>query len=446
MIWPFKPRSPLALPQKVNAERRFAASARLLGKHRLANCTVVVPQDFDAIIGSTDSEHLPQLLMDFVQSRFPLQDQKASVIWWDEKSDVSHTLNDAYAMQRQSDDTVEVVLHPQLTGFPYRLVSILAAACGELLVLKESLVDKPLPMGMYETLPVLFGFGPVMANAALFEQSGLDMTVEKWEASAVGTINALEYGYSMALADWSLEMSHGEVVEALRLDAKETYSQGIKFLHKTSDCYFDRNVFDVTSVQDIALTKSRLNHSSQSRRLGTVHDLMLLETIPPELAEPIAEQIRHHEEPIQVAGAYALNRCHNLSRSIHDDLLITAETASVGLKRAALTSLRPGFDNDEAVVESLTDILTKTDATTAAVCANTLLKFEGYPDNLEAGLLKALSRMVLKSGPDDLKIGLQLLKRISDSPLEILNQHFDDDPSAKSIFEQLLTEMDAGEG
>ena len=285
--------------------------------------------------------------------------------------------------------------------------------------------------------------GPVMANAALFEQSSLDSTVEKWEAPAVGTINALEYGYSMALADWSLEMNHGEVTEALRLDARETYTSGIKFLQKTSDCYFDRDVFESASVQDMSLTKSRLNHSSQSRRLGTVHDLMLLEAIPPELADPIAEQMRHHDESIQVAGAYALNRCGELSRSIHDDLLITAETAPVALKRAAVSSLRPGFDNDESVVESLTEILGKTDATTAAVCASTLLKFENYPDNLEASLLKALSRMVLKSGANDLQIGLKLLQRVSHAPLEILNQNFEDDPSARSIFEQLLVEMES---
>lgn len=441
MIWPFKPRSPIALSQKVNAERRFAASARMLGQQRLGNCTVLVPQDFDPVITATDLDSLPQKLADFIHSRFPLQDQKLNVQWWDEQADISYSLNDLYAMKLQADGVAEVVIHPELKEFPYRLVAVLAAACAELLVQKESLVSGPLPIGMCETLPVMFGFGPVMANAALFERSDLDLTIDKWEASTAGTINALEYGFSMALADWSLNMNYGEVVEALRLDAKETYTQGYKFLQKTSDCYFDSNVFDVPSLSDVTQTRTRLAHPSQSTRLGTLQDLMLQEAIPDALADSVAEQIRHHEEQIQIAGAYALARCTNLSRNLHDDLLITAETAPVALKRAAISSMRPGYENDPVVVESMTELLGKADASTATVVASTLLKYSDYPDNLEASLLRALRRMVLKLGTNELQTGLQLLLRVCSDPKDTLTQQFEDDPSAQSIFEQLLDEM-----
>lgn len=440
MIWPFKPRPPLSLPHKVSCERKFARIARLIGRHRITNSTVLVPTDLDAIITADSADTLPERLFAFIRSRFPIADADVHVAWRDTDTNVDHATNAFYAIS-ENDGATSILLHPSLAEFPYRVAAVLAAACSECFLKAESLDATASGFDTYEQLPVFFGFGPIMANATLLERSSLDGTQETWEASQVGSTNALEFGYSMALADWVLDTNYGDVVSALRPDARETYQLGIRYLSKTSECYFARKVFDDAEFSSSKSAPQRLNSRSDSVLLGTLIDLMHEQQIDDALADPLSDLIRHTNEDIQQIAAYAIGRCQTLTRAHHDDLLITVETSPVALKRAAVSAMRPGFENDEQIKESLVEILGKTDASTATSCIKTLLKYDAFPENLQEQLLRALARMVLKAGTEQLVPGLVLLSKVSPDPIATLEEHFAEDPSGQAILTDLFREM-----
>lgn len=440
MIWPFKPRPPLSLPHKVSCERKFARTARLIGQDRITNSTALVPSDLDAIISAGSADTLPGRLFAFIRTRFPLADSNVEVSWWDSNTNIDHATNAFYATL-VTDDATQILLHPGLSDFPYRIAAVLAAACSEHFLKTESLDSNATGFETYEQLPVFFGFGPIMANATLLERSSLNGTQESWEASQVGSTNSLEFGYSMALADWVLDTNYGDVVSALRPDARETYQLGIRYLSKTSECYFDRKVFEDVSVSNEEAAAERLNSKSDSVRLGTLIDLMHTDKVDDNLAAPLSDLIRHPNEDIQQIAAYAIGRCETLSRAHHDDLLITVETSPVGLKRAAMSAIRPGFENDDQIKESLVDLLGKADASTATSCIKTLLKYDDHPENLKDQLLRALARMVLKAGTEQLVPGLVLLAKVSPNPTVTLEEHFAEDASGQAILTDLFREM-----
>lgn len=439
MIWPFRPRSPLSLTHKVACERRFAKAARLLGRQRIPESAILTPQDLNAIVTDCAVEVLPERLFAFVGKRLPLPDRPVTVGWGHENDMTIDGVAQGYVCDTDEAGLVTAIdFDPALAEFPYRLAGVVAAATSEYLLWNESLSESA-PPGTYEILPLFFGFGPVMANAALHELSSADMNWERWETSRVGVVSSLEFGYTMALADWSLGTAYCDIASTMRLDARETLEQGLRFLEKTDDCCFEKEVFDSVSQDLNSAAASRLRSDSSSRKLGTLHDLLEVERIPLELAEPITEQLNHREEEIQRISATALGRCDGLARPVHDELLMMSEDASVLVRRAAVSSLRPGYDNDDRVLETLSALLRKADATTATVCISTLLKYESWPDDLVDSLLKALSCMVLSLGSSELLYGVELLNRLDDNPAALLHQHFEGDPSALAIFDELLT-------
>lgn len=445
MIWPFRPHPPLPLSHKVANERRFAAVGRWLGRQRITALTALTPQDIDAIFTHTKSIDLPERLFAFCQTRLPHTDRGVHVSWDEPENLMINGQAVHYRFSVDSDGHPTALgIHPELAEFPYRLAAVIAAAAGEFLIHCDP-QRNDLPNGAAEILPLFFGFGPVMANAALHEVSEMSGITLSSDASRVGTLSPLEFGYCMALADWTLDSGYSQTSSFLRLDAREGLENGLRFLRKTGDCSFPQDFLDHSADVSVTVRLSQLQ-GSRSVQLGTLMDLYSSGRIADEIVESIATLLGHREFDIQVLAALTLGRSENLPRGIHDDLVIHAEHSPTGLRRAAISAIRPGFDNDEIVLDVLIDCLRRTDKQTAAVIIGTLLKYDSHPETLLPTLLRAFRGMVENSSPQVLQRALQLLARIHEDPTAVLTQHFQDDPTALAILNELLgSEMTDGE-
>ena len=444
MIWPFRPHPPLPLAHKVACERRFATVARMLGRHRIPSATVITPHEIDALVRDCDHDKLPRRLFAFVEDRLALPGFSLEGDWA-EPDDL--TVNgQALHYRFLLDDAGHVTgigLHPEVNDLPYRLAAVVAVAAAEYLIKSESLAEY-VPKGAFELLPLFFGFGPIMANAALREAADQRSAVTEmpWERSRVGTLSPLELGYSMALADWTLDAGHNAVASLLRPDAKEGLQQGLRFLGKTADSSFEQDFLDRSPDDSIAFRLARLDNRSASVQLGALMNLnSASDEIDGELVDAVAELLRHREPEIQQLAATVLGRCESVPRAIHDELGILAEDGPAALRRAAISALRPGFENDGDVVDVLTDILRRCDPATAAVCVKTLLKYDSHPEHLIDALLKSLGSMV-SSGSGDLQLGVKLLRRVHDDPSIALQQYFTDDPTALAILDEQMSEAE----
>ncbi|HIK92308.1 MAG TPA: hypothetical protein EYG03_10050 [Planctomycetes bacterium] len=439
MIWPFRPHPPLPLASKVECERRFATVARMLGRHRIPSATVIAPHEIDAIVADCDHDNLPARLFAFVESRLALPGQSIDVDW-DDTDDLTvngQTLHYRFVFDDAGQVTA-IGLHPEVDDLPYRLAAVTAVAAAEYFIKTESLAES-VPKGTFEILPLFFGFGPVMANAALREAADqLSVSTQMpWEKSRVGTLSPLEIGYSMALADWSLDAGFNDVASLLRLDAREGLEKGLRFLRKTVDCSFEQDFLDRSPDNSVGFRMTQLRHDSGSMQLGAMMDLHAADEVDPDLIDTVAELLHHRELEIQRLAALILGQCKSVSRAIHDELVIIAEDGPAVLRRAAISALRPGFENDGDLLEVVTDVLRRSDPTTAAACVKMLLKYDSHPEHLIDALLKSLGSMV-SSGSGNLQLGVELLQRIHDEPLSALQQHFVDDPTALAILDEQL--------
>ena len=442
MIWPFKPRCPLSLTHKVACERRFAALARLPGRRRSTDTAVLTAQDLDAVIRGSSPDQLAEQIFAFVRNRFPCPDRPISVVSGISDAMTTNGAAVMYACDVDDSGSVDAIrVHPALTEFPERLAGVVTAATAECFLRSEHPTDS-VPVGAFEILPVFFGLGPIMVNAALHEFSEGGAGFDRWDLSRVGHVSSLEFGYTMALADWALQTGNHDVSEMMRLDARDTLLQGLRFLEKTGSCYFDRDVIESGSQPTTSDAAARLRSSDNSRTLGTLHDLVLMDAVAEDLVEPITEQLNHREEEIQRLAAAALGRCASLTRPVHDELLMMAEDAPLTIRRAAVAALRPGFENDDQVLETLSHLLKNADATSAAICIQTLLKYTSYPDGLIDSLMKGLSCMVLTLGSTELQPGVNLLCKLTNDATAAIHRHFDGDPTALAIFDEIL-EMSA---
>jgi len=443
VIWPFRPHAPLPLASKVSCERRFATVARWLGRSRIGSINVVAPSELDPIITSCDAKDLPERLFRFISERMQ-STHSPQADWGTDDQVMADGQPLLYVVSRDRDgDATHVTFHKSLAEFPYRTAAVTAMAAAECLVGSE-LADVKIPEGATEILPLFFGFGPVLANAALHEMSETDHAslMHSWAWSRIGSVSSLEFGYHMALADWNLAARHYEVRDLLRLDAREGLDKGIRFLQKTSDCSFEKDFLNSAEENSIGHICIRLSHRSSSVQLATLVDLSLASDIDSELFPAVANLLRHRELDIQTLAAETLGRCKELPRQIHDELVMQSENGPITLRRAAIAGLRPGFDNDQDVQQVLTDVLFRTDATTSATCIRSLLNYESHPDTLVEAVLVALKRMALTSGNAALGNGLDLLQEVHDNPQQALDETFQNDPTSLAILNELLEAKD----
>lgn len=443
MIWPFRPHSPLPLEHKVECERRFAAVARLLGPHGVSSASVLTPDDIDAVVAGCADDALPRRLFAFVSSRY-VESSLSVDVRWDEPEDL--TANGMSLHYRFESDRAGLVtaigLHPELKGLTCQLAAVTAVAAAEYFVKSNSLAES-VPRGTFEILPLIFGLGPIMANAALREvvEQPSAVTELPWDRSRIGTVSALEFGYSMALTEWTLDVMYEDVVSLLRPDAREGLGKGLRYLKKTNDCSFQPGFPERPLGDSVDVLSAQLRHNSSSMQLATLMDMFAGDEVDGKLMHTVAELLHHREVEIQCYAALLLGRCGSLSRSIHDELVMLAEDGPVTLRRAAISALRPGFENDGDLLEIVSGVLRRCDPTTAATCVSTLLKYDSYPEHLIDSLLKSLRSMV-SSGRGDLELGVKLLRRIHDDPGAVVQQYFQDDPTALAI---LAEQMDAVE-
>ncbi len=438
MIWPFKPHAPLGLTQKVTCERLVEKAERFLAQRNYTLPAIVTPQDIDALIEQIKAEELPQQMFNFFASRMPSSGESVAVTWAENETlfvDGQHVHFDC--LTDDNGRICEVIFDRSLADFPYRLAAIAATTVAQSLVWTDT-SDAAREEGLCESIPLFFGAGAIMANAALHELSETygNFNFSSWSRS--GSVGAVEFGYMMALTDWSLGTNYAAISDQLRLDAQEGLTKGLRFLKKTTDCCIQQDFAKQSPDNSIRSLVSQLDARSDSLLYSTLIEIWSCGEFDTDLLPGVTRLLSHSDVEIQKLAARTLGKFGSLPRPIHDELVMLTANSPATVRRAAVSSLRPGYENDEQVVETLTELLRSGDAAMATNCIVTLLKYDSWPEHLCDCLLSGLSTMVLTSGNEELAAGVQLLHRVLDNPQQILQDHFADDPSALAIFNEIL--------
>lgn len=449
MIWPFRPYPPLSLTHKVQLERQFRATAAAIGDLPSDVPSVICPQNIDPVLEQVTEDNLPQTLFQFFAGRIPVTNESSPtqpVVEW---APISLLDNDGQAQpfQKHLDDNGKVnkiQFDAALKKFPYRIASIAALVCSECWF-------RNLPEGQrkqvekvpFDILPVFFGITPVLANATLYANEELVAGMHRQESSQLGSLSALEHGYLMAMAEYSLGFDYSAITSLLRPDAGKSLQAGLKFLRKTNDTILPKNLrSDIGSLQQLP-TEDKLSSRNETIVLSSLMDLGLSGTCPAELTSPVCRLLGHSEPEIRIWAASTLRSATELNDEQLNDIYGALGDNSLAVRAQAILALKPGFDRDEDVVDRLVDNLARPERSVVETSVVKLSEYSDYPDRTPELLLKGIHTLVVKGAADNVfPIAVKLLSQFTEDPEGLLKERFADDPT---IYSTLFADAEPSE-
>lgn len=118
---------------------------------------------------------------------------------------------------------------------PLRCTTTLAAGVARHVWQQLGTRDLDRDLRTASLLPVLGGMGPLIADAALYDDHWQSVGYSGWTLSRMGQYNAMEIGYVMALRARLIDAEDSTWLETLRLDANATARQARRhFNHRDS--------------------------------------------------------------------------------------------------------------------------------------------------------------------------------------------------------------------
>lgn len=439
MIWPFRPYPPLSLTHKVQLERQFRATAAAMGALSKDVPTVICPQDIDPVLDQVLEENLPQTLFQFFARRIPVTNESTPTEPIVEWAPISLLDDDGQAQPFQkhlNDDgkVTKIQIDAALKSFPYRVASIAALACSEcwfrnLPEQQRTQVDK-VP---FDILPVFFGITPVLANATLYTDEQLMGTMHQSESSQLGSLSALEHGYLMAMAEYSLGFDYSTVTSLMRPDAGKSLQAGLKFLRKTSDTILPKDLRSDGKAVQQPPTEHDLSSRNETIVLSSLMDLSLAGTCPADLTSPVCRLLGHSEPEIRKWAASTLRYATDLNDEQLSDIYAALGDNLVPVRAQAILALKPGFDRDEDVVDRLVDNLARPEKPVVEASVVKLEEYSDFPDRTPELLLKGIHTLVVKGAADSVfPIAVKLLSQFTEDPEGLLKERFADDPTIYS--------------
>lgn len=459
MIWPFRPYAPLSLTHKVQLERQFRATAVAVGVFSKDVPTIICPQDLDPVLQQVTEERLPQTLFDFFAKRIPttngaVSEESTSV----ERAIVAPTVEWAaislldgngqtQPFQKHLNDEggiSKIQIDSELKQFPYRVASIAALACAECWFRNlEKSQQATLEKVPFDLLPVFFGLTPILANAVLYTNEQMMGGMHQMESSQLGSLSALEHGYLMAMAEYSLGFDYSGIMPLLRPDASKSLKAGLKFLQKTQDTIVPKDLRSDTRPLHQSPTENELSSRNDTIVLSSLMDLGLGGVCPAQLTQTLCRLLGHSEPEIRKWAASTLRSATEINDEQLSDIYASLGDSSTAVRAQAILALKPGFDRDEDVVDRLVDFLSRPERSVVEASVVKLAEYSDFPDRTPEALLKAIHTLVVKGAADSVfPIALKLLNHFTEDPEGLLKERFVDDPT---IYSTLFADADPSE-
>jgi hypothetical protein len=298
----FRPRCPIDLRSKVWVEYRLRYLIDLIGETELRRYPVLIPTANDLPeIAPAQEGHLEDLLWRLCEhlriNRHGIDLQLVDA------SSLSATAEDALGTYTQESRTIR--LSRDLLDKPAHLVSTLIHELLHDRLLKEGILrgDESDLEHLTDLSACLFGCGIPLANTTFTFESYTVGNFRQWQMWRTGYLNSLDFGYALAVLHWRIgEDDTPEWARFLRLDARETFVRGLKYLRNTGECWLPP-LGESRSLH--ASRRNRLQKSqTDTERLGSLWDIVASGIrVAPEDLLPL---LRHREASIRLAACEAL--------------------------------------------------------------------------------------------------------------------------------------------
>lgn len=385
----FRPRCPIDLRNKVWVEYRLQQLIDRIGETELRRYPVLIPTANDLPeIAPAQKGHLEDLLCRLCEHlRVTRQGIDLQIV---DPSSVPDTAENAPGTDTRETRTIR--LYRDLLDKPALLVSTLIHELLRDRLLREGILrgDESDLEHLTDLSACLFGCGIPLANSTLAFESETTGTYSKWQMWRTGYLNALDLGYALAVLQWrNGETEIPEWTRLLRLDARETFVRGLKYLRSTGDCWLSP-WGESRSLQ--ASRRNRLQRSqTDTERLASLWDIGASGVrVNPEDLLPL---LRHREASIRLAACEALYRTP-ARPEFRDDLYSTTSDEHGAVRGAAIATFLKCYPADGNVTRIVVQGLS--DSNIEAVRSTLFALWESHAWNpeIQDAVLRAFTRSV----------------------------------------------------
>jgi len=278
----FKPKCPVSTREKAWLEYRFGWLLETLGTTRIRHAVTVLPTAEFLPFSPALTKEFAQQVMDRLAQFMGVNSAQLSL----------NVVPDDVLPGAAGDYTAgKIRVSASQLAAPPQLAKTLAHELGHELLLGGELLSAAAPdhEPLTDLVCVFLGLGILAANATVTESHYSSGLMYGWGYHRIGYLSSRELGYALALYAWfrgdDAQLWHRH----LRLDAKVALDQGVKYLEKTGDCWFQINGVPKFAETNIPLLLDGLRHRSASRRLIT---LWQIQTLSPAAAQVLGSAVQ----------------------------------------------------------------------------------------------------------------------------------------------------------
>lgn len=453
MIWPFRPRCPLDVHNKVWTEGWLGRLAADFGVDQLLTGNDV----FDTagrIFGERDlfegdTKAILSAIcerMRFDPDRFSLQPEPPE----EKKAPVTH------GRWEVDDDGRYVVEVKDIDAGGLELQIAMLARLVGCALLNERGSFNPDELNDWwraELTAVAMGFGPMIGNmtlavvpSALGEAYGVPKKLLRY-----GYLPSHVTGYALAVLCWLGGDNQPGCGSKLRRDAADSYRLGLRYLHRTGDCLVQPDNWGRSiKERDVSLLLSDLSSSSESRRLAAIWDLLASQVDAGRAIDAVTARLQDSNPTIRQFAAAALCKWgadakeaeselrHTIGSERDDKVCMQAVWALGVICEAA------GISGEErgAVLDELLDLKERTrNQRVRDTAFDALSRLRIDVEVLGPDLARAIRDAIADAADSRLQMLLECVRRVEPDVERFLEEHFSErDPELLSRARAALRE------
>lgn len=435
----FKAKPPLDPWEKAWTENRLSWMSDHFGMTQLLDTPTLVP-DYAGIPDANNEAEATELL-EFVMQWMRL-DMNAHLQVFSE-SDTVATIGVAPA----DGDSVPIRIMDSHFRDPETIIAFAARQLAESALAETAVADEGWAIDLF---PVFCGLGFFAANANV-RAAGKSDGLSWWTSLQRGYLPARIFGYALALRTSIRGDSSDEWSQQLRPDALATYGEGLKYLQKTRDAVFSRDLLTKprSTISEMALL-DELRTGSPSRKISAMWALNKRNANEPlqnpQLTDLLIGCLRHKEPEVRAVAASSLPRYSRTVDTAHD-LTDALKDRNEKVRIAAAEALREFIGiEQEMVVEELTHALNDDVRLVVFNAAKSLTAFGTAAEPAAKMLLKRLRRSLNECNEEESRTILWAINAIVEDPQALLADFFDDSHAEYLTYSiELLAEMNGTE-
>lgn len=426
----FSPRCPLGPREQVWVERGMARLIDVIGLERMRQTPVLTLDDLSEVVRVEPISAAAVAERVGRQLPFPI----AGIEWLEEPDLEGRQV----AYYRPGQPPIGVVPHQLQQTAEERVAAVARCLCEHALSVGTVTITSPFAPDL---LAVIAGLGLFGANRP---DSIQDLAVE----ATLGVrrrrlLPSRMSGYALALREWLCEQEDSALPAALRLDAREPFVQGRKYLRKRRPVVWDvaqdrlRTFATAPAIDDVC---RRLRHREAAAQINAMADLVEFQLTDARCLQELAGLVHDPSDEVREELIQSIATLNTSSAELGEVLIMLCDDAVTSVRARAALAVGTIQTVPADAEEALRTLLRDAEPAACAAAAEALLRFPAGLEDERPRLFRVLRQQLARCDYERVERFLQRLQAHCPHAARVITEEFsghEDDSWRQMLLESL---------